>query len=951
MLRLLFALCLFPQCLAFSVEPTSVLAGTTTTLRVFTTARCKGAEQVACPHVATDGLAALCGNTTLCSLVVGEHLWPQGGTLVNRPFGRPIQQCLGTEIGRLRAAQCNYQLFVNATTPVGSFVEFKLNGVVVGKPLAVEVDPRAHVVTWTIPDGALRYSSTGVGGQTALVADIAGPTVREILAHFTTNNLPGYLCCNPEVAATDGVKLRSSLVNTTVLTFDAPLDVNGTTFFGIDRVTNHTIGNVTVQISAALNNTQTKTNPGLVPAACLMAKIFPTGDFGPHAFCPYTADMSAWTPTSLAANPVTEITVQLRVMRDGPPSNTSSAQFATWQNEDLNMYEHIVNVLPWTTPAAGYGRTAIGPHTHVCAQTGCAITITTHTPAPRFTQQAPGGDDGFQMLGRFTIGTTVLALQTANVSRTPSNTSLAGHPDPLYTFWYATFTFTLPNLTPITTVSGFSGTGKAEFFGTFWDYDKGLAQGWSEPVVDTASPSLQFETALSFYDPVVFNPSVSASVTSPANTPDTINFIVSVVRGLRSVSLPVTPVLFPLVRFKRQGHPTAEFVLDATEVQYATLSFQTDGLYRGTINLATLTSARFTEVLRVGATYDVTLLPPYFEGANTPGGAWQPASVFPTPLSVTLPVTPQYPPVTIACHLPGPNDGGAFSHALAANLLCTITLRTAEVTLVDRFDVNGTTSAGSTTALSRSLANDCTTTSVSATFNQTMCTLSFSHTFSDTTTSFTPLVFTRNTTTGVVTPHATTTYPLRAIPNMANAAVTIKPSVVVLPAIDILLAPFVLTTPVAVEDTARPTVSPNITVSFLFLPTGNTAQLTFAAGKPTAVPGEFGMYQVTIEAPLQYANLNASTTVELTVTTPWWAEDRWLFPEQRPTNWPVLKPVVLVRHEAEVASLSVPTTTPVPGTVPAGTLKVEDGYVASTVLFTLGTGIVAVGMLLIVGLQ
>jgi hypothetical protein len=896
---------------------------------------------------------------------------------------------------------CNYQLFialnVSATAPnpiplasrnpsdpptVPNFVEFFLGGVRLGGTLEITLDPGALEVVFSIPHGALRYAQSASTRQNALSVTISGPLIDELSAHFAAHDLPAYLCCSGAMAGSNGINVVGTTPNVTTLDLGAhPVNVTGTQVMTINRVENITqtflvysdalealitVVNTT-HVSAALSNIQNSTYPGLIPFACPMVVIRPYNATagltqskpGPYAVCPYEADMTGWTPLTLAASPVTTAQLTFSLFADGPPTNTSTKQYKAWQKEAITKFTRVVPVLPWNTAAAGYGKSHPALQTIVCAQTGCEFNILTHAPAPLFTSQPAGGANGFKMQCIVTLGTTVLPVFNLSATGTPKNHTLSGFTNPLYTFWFVPFTLKLENIVGYTTAVGFVNTGSVKCHGTFWDYSKGLLQGWSDPSV-TSVESIQYIARLSFYDPVLYNTVTNAALTSPVGQPNIIKFTISLVRGVQSASLPATPLRFPVLRVHRVGSDSY-FMLETAPKWSAhfngsaagnnAVTFERTGfsigLFIGTLNTDLLMASpfkdMFAQTIRAGATYNITIFPPYYEGANVPGGSWVPAGNFDFPISTTLSVTPDYASKTVQCSIAGGVDGRALSHSGRAQLFCRITLRTAAVVLVDQHDVNVTTTAGASRVLTQPMLSQCTTTVISAAFALTTCTLEFEHSFTSETISVTPILYFKEPPTAAAVAFAVGTFAVRSVPLLTNSAPTLTPSAIVLPSTAIVLPSFLLTAP-AGQVGERPTISPNLTLTIQLFPSQDTTHVTISAGTPSELNDTPGTYQISIGDPFTYAKLNGSTSATIKIGVPFWSGTQWTFPISRPEVWPVLELTLGVHHEQIIPSLAsrFPAAAPAPAEVP---LRAMPRFQVSTIIMTLFAAILSTALL------
>jgi hypothetical protein len=913
-----------------SFSPAIVYAGQNTTISLFALARCRGTEQVECPPVASSGLSVACDNpATTCRLIPNLHLWPSAGGFVNRPYGRPVLQCLGLELNHLRPSQCNYELEVisNSSVTADVHAHFSLNGEPYTSTLSVKHDIAVFAVEWNIPNNALRYTKAAANHK--LNATLSGPTIKEINAHFVKFGTPGYICCNGAVQASDGVVVTSTMQNKTVISYPAniPITNRTTTFVNISRVTTVVYNNELVQVSVALNNTQTRTQEGLTPAACLMAPIEAANTTKPFAVCQYNADLSAWSPNSLASNPITEITLTYQVMKDGPPVSLTTGQFTAWQATHLLTYSTTVNILPWTLPAAGFGQASVSPQTRVCAQTGCDIHVHAHVPSPVFTNQPVGGADGFQMIGVFTFPNGHVKTIAVNASTHPLSLATADHvaPNKLYQFWYVTYRFELDDIVNFTSSNpGVHGT--ANFYGTFWNYTSATTDGpqqWQAPAVG-ARASLQYTTTLSFYDPAVHTLlNTTTTVTVVSAHPSVIQFSVPVIRGLSALALPATPLLFPSLYFRRKGATDgATFYLDGSPskfVTYALGSFAATGFFVGRIDLTALLAspqrARFEPVLQIGATLELQLRPPYFEGATTPGGAWYSPTVFPSPLHVTREVTPFYDASTANCVS---QHNGTVARNLQINFLCTFTVDVTKYAVVDHFQINATSATATVVVDSHPILDDnCTTTNLAGSrFNETICTVQFAHSFHENVTSFTTIIATRNLASGTHVQSVSIPYDLTTVPSIIDHPVVLSPSVVVLGVADELLPPFNLTTPVglAVTEVPQPTSVPGFVLTLDYsggtgLQHTNTTHIADGDGGVTKTSQ--GVYTISLGSAhgFAYEDLKFHDFVTITLEVSWWDGTVWRLPTHTITTWPLLKTTLAIHNTAEIATL-VPEATP-----------------------------------------
>jgi hypothetical protein len=797
-----------------------------------------------------------------------------------------------------------------------------------------------------IPNNAIRYNSADLSAITPIKVKLMGPTIRAINAHFVRHNLTGYICCQAAIAATHGVRVLTSDPSVTKLLFKPGTEFKGKSVFSIKRVTDSKIisrHNIFVRyiprIGDALDPIQTTTNPGLTDYKCPMSQLFDVETLKPYAICGYSVSMNTWTPAMLASNPVTEVTLSYSVLKDGPPNPKDKKAFTAWQGVALNTYKHIVDVFPWTVAAPGFGATVVTQLTHVCAVTGCRIEIHTSTPAPRFTSQTGGGFDGFSMIGEFTIGTTVLANQIRTPTTQPANLTTADTgftPNPLFCMWYTTYVFELLDTTAVVTANGFAD-GTANFYGSFWDYSSVWAQGWQPPTPSIAA-SHQYQLKLTFYDPAEHDVVSSATMTLNPNDPNIIDFKVNVIKGLAVVTYPSRPVLFPRFTIKRSGDTTSEFTLSGEApvgVEYSVGSFSSAGVYTGRINMSALIHDEYApiynEVLQIGATLTIRVRPPYFEGGQTPGGAWITGDSFSSPLEKTFTLTPRYEAVNINCTMLTTGEPASFSRLLDAHMLCIFDLDTTSARLIPRLSVNSTVTVGNSRDIKTSrlvytedFSSNCTTHNISNTiYNHTRCTIEFSHEFDTDAVAFTPQIFTQNIVSGKISRFDVGLFPIALIPNVIQHEVTINASVVVLKNFDTLLEPFQLTTPVSQLTTQTVTVNPGFMVTLQYLPDKTELTLKFTESDPNVTKVGTGVYTISLHRGLGYTELINRTSVVVTVAVPWWTGSAWNFPNGTPLNWPRLSTVLQIRIEAEDAALVIPVTTPVPGAIPEGTLFVS----------------------------
>jgi len=913
-----------PACVGDTWTSNTILSGFRyNEVTLTTNGRCLATEITSCPIVDKTALQATCVATP----TIAEPCYLSSRKSSNH--GRPIQSCLGIEIGKLRPTRCVYTLTVDTGVPPGTVITFSLNGTDYNTTLVVGTDAAPYDTQFTIPHNAFRYNQNAQSAVTPVTVRLAGPTVRDINAHFLSYNISGYICCNSAIAATNNVVVTSTDRITTLYAYQNPIKFRGKILSSIPRISDvsgHTV-------SPALDPVRTTTNPGTVTNGCRMSPLFDVETAHPYAICNYNADMSHWTPESLELRPVTEVILTYSVLKDGPPIKTNVAAFTAWQGVALNKYTHSVHVFPWTVAAPGFGATTVTQQTHACAQTGCRIEIHTHTPAPRFTNQFGGGANGFSMIGEFKIGSTLITRQTQAPTAHPVNltTSEPGiTPNPLFCIWYTTYVFELVNITDIVTANAFVDWS-ANFYGTYWDYSSVWAQGWQPPTPSSAA-SHQYQLKLTFYDPAQHNSISSAMMTLNPTDSSLIDFQVKAIKGLAVVSFPFRPVLFPSFRFKRSGDDTAEFTLDGESpigVQYSIGSFSSAGVYTGRINISALIhnefAPRYDEVLQVGATLMIRMRPPYFEGGQTPGGAWLPGATFATPLEKTFTITPRYAAVTINCTVPGSGVSELFSRTLDVHMLCVFDLDTTRAILIPRLVVNATTTAKTSHEVyTADFGSNCTTHNVSNTgFSSTRCTIAFAHQFEADADGFIPQVFTQTISSGIINRFDVGTFGLETVPNIIQHAVTINASVIILKNFDTLLDPFQLTTPVSQLTTQTVTANPNLTVTLQYLPDETELTLHFPGADPNITKVGTGVYTLSIKTGMGYTELSNRTAVVITVSVPWWTGKAWTFPANPPGNWPVLSTTLQIRKEAEVASLVVPITTPAPDAIPEGTLFVS----------------------------
>lgn len=655
------------------------------------------------------------------------------------------------------------------------------------------------------------------------------------------------------------------------------------------------------------------------------------------AICNYTFTFSS----TLAAQPALLAPVALSYYGPIFSFNTNNTLTSAQIAASLFTVPIQIPIIPLPIVPGPVPIVPIGTSNILCSVTRCIVDIETAVTAPQsvgYTYYIPScawRPNGTTTANMVVPGAAV-NLTVTGVSKGEVTTTIAGN----------TFYVTMTSITRFTFLtsafnlnSTASSAGVLTVHGAYYNF-------WTNPPcwvsgLSGASNTTLATIAVQFYDPATVNAqSFSAGMVTGSST--MVSVTVPLVLGLPiAPAPPVTatniasvatqpflplPVLYPKIEIQRQGDPASRMTV--TSVSYNTGSFQYNGLYMGTFDIASL------PIVQVGINYTVFLTPPYFDGL----GVWLPATLNQGEAYPTAQFDIQPPTTTFeaACTLL-PSGRTTLPRTGFRQVICTFRVDTRAIALNYVFTAPPLT-AGNTSACTQNMYAA----PVSYLANIT-CIVSFSGIAPLTTktvllsTNLIAAPFT-----GTPFTHSLRTIRLTSPSQLTNVPMETFPSIIMLASQDGLPvdpAPVLVKGPVAIGEAVTQAndpssaPSPPVLINATFTPSTTASKMyTFASNEVTWV-----QQGVQWEATLVFtgAELEPVSLITLTLIPALYHDGAWIYLDPPlPPNWGNPQATIQVDHPEPLPPSPTPNASTVtPATPP--TYGIDSARKNAAILFAI----------------